>query len=107
MQWAAFAAEAAATGIDPTVAFTAVLAAVVTIIGSVITALVAMTRHSDERSDAASKTSLQIITERLQASEGETLAAEKDRDLWREKAQKLEVDNALLRQENRRLKGSR
>lgn len=106
--WAAsFAAEAQTIGIDPTVAFGALITGVVSVVIAVITLMFSVSRHADERVDAASKISLDRLVLDLQESKGETLAAEKDTDLWRQKCVKLEIENATLKAENRRLKNDR
>jgi hypothetical protein len=96
------AAEAA--GIDPTVAFATVIGAVVTLIGSVVGVLMTMSRHSDERVDNVTTKQFEDKDRRIQQLEGEVLAAEKDVDLWREKATKLATRVAVVEAENRRLK---
>jgi hypothetical protein len=99
-----FAAEAQTVGIDPTVAFGALITGVVSVIAAVITVMFSMSKHADERVDAASKLSLDRLVIDLEECRGETLSAEKDIDLWRQKCTKLEIENASLKTENRRLK---
>lgn len=91
-------------GIDPTVAFATAIGAVVTVIGSVIGLLITISRHADDRVDSVTSKQLADKDQRIQQAEGETLAAEKDADLWRQKCTKLEIENATLKAENRRLK---
>ena len=111
------AAEAAATtiGIDPTIAFGALITGGVALIGSIATVMFSMSKHADQRVDASSQQSIDRIALELQESRGETLAAEKGQDLWREKAMRSEIEKAEqvaklqaqvdhLTRENRRLK---
>jgi hypothetical protein len=115
--WAApltFAADAAqVTGIDPTIAFGALITGVVSIVGAVVTVMFSMSKHADQRVDAASKDSLDRLSSDLQDCRGETLATEKDRDLWRQKTSDREIEVATLKarieaqeREIRRLKRS-
>jgi hypothetical protein len=99
-----FAADTQSVGIDPTVAFGALITGVVSVIAAVITVMFSMSKHADERVDAASKLSLDRLVIDLEECRGETLSAEKDIDLWRQKCTKLEIENAALKTENRRLK---
>jgi hypothetical protein len=99
-----FAADAQTVGIDPTVAFGALITGVVSVIAAVITVMFSMSKHADERVDAASKLSLDRLVLDLQECRGETLAAEGDVDVWRQRCTKLEIENASLKAENRRLK---
>ncbi len=99
------AAEASqVVGIDPTVAFTVVIGAVVTVIGSVVTLLVTVSKQSTERVDSVTTKQMADKELRIQQLEGEVLAAEKDGELWRDKAVKRETELALAKAENRRLR---
>lgn len=102
--WTLAAEASQVVGIDPTVAFAAVVGAVVTVIGSVVTLLIAISRQATERVDGVTAKQLADKDLRIQQLEGETLAAEKDRDAWRDKTTKLEIRNATLEAENRRLR---
>ena len=103
------AAEAAATttGIDPTAAFLGLVGAVGVILGSAFGFMLALTRGANERVDGVNRQQVVDLRADLQTANGETLAAEKDRDLWRDRATKLEIENATVKAENRRLKAGK
>jgi peptidoglycan hydrolase CwlO-like protein len=100
-----FAADATqVTGIDPTIAFGALITGAVSVVGAVIAIMFSVSKHADERVDAASRESLaartaenERLAQDLQDCRGETLAAEKDADLWRQKTNEREIEIATLK----------